>query len=632
MARRECDNSHNGLSEMSSFSTPFSPSVPAPTLAGHRRAWILFALAGAAVLLVALWGAGHVGRKQAHADLLDDASAAAALKVTLLTSELDKQRSLPFVLAQDSEVKGALLSGDPAGYQALNLKFEALSRDTGAAVIYLLDLSGTGVAASNWNSPASFVGSNFAFRPYFQGAVHAGRSEYFALGNVSNEPGLYLARRLEQDGRPLGVIVVKVEFGTVEAGWRKFPAPVFVTDERGVVLLSSVESWRFLTERPLSPEEREALRTSLQFGDAPLTPLPLRPDSAGRVTVQLPGRDEEPFLHVQAPVPGEPWQFHLLSATGEATERAVADARLKAALAVLCTLLAAGIWMHRRHRIQDRVRAQEAIRQELESRVAARTRELREANAQLRAEMEDRQRAEAELHSLQEELVQANKLAFLGQITAGVAHEINQPVAAIRSYADNSAVFLERGVLDRVRGNMAAIAALTERIGVITDELRTFSRKSAPVADGRVPVEVAIDGALTLVGFQLRRRGIALHRSASEPGLAVKAERVRLEQVLVNLLQNAIDALEQAAEPRITVSAYRDGSRVALVVADNGPGLPESITASLFTPFQTTKPRGLGLGLVISRDIVADFGGSLSVQSQPGCGARFTIHLPEATS
>jgi two-component system C4-dicarboxylate transport sensor histidine kinase DctB len=130
----------------------------------------------------------------------------------------------------------------------------------------------------------------------------------------------------------------------------------------------------------------------------------------------------------------------------------------------------------------------------------------------------------------------------------------------------------------------------------------------------------------------MRRHGIALERAGIGDGLAVRAERVRLEQVLVNLLQNAIEALEQTPGPRIWIRAVRDADQVAIEVGDNGPGLPDSVMAALYTPFVTTKPRGLGLGLVISRDIVADFGGTLSVQTGPGRGACFTIRLPEAVS
>lgn len=634
-----CENSHIAFPFLIMSPTPSpTPDVrPAPSsfqVPGHGRAWACFVLIGVALLAAALWAAGGIGREQAYAEVAAAARNAAALKVALLTAELDKQRSLPFVLAQDSEVSTALTTADPARYRALNLKFEALSRDTGAAVIYLLDPRGVGVAASNWNQPTSFVGSDYAFRPYFQGAAHAGQAEYFALGNVSNHPGLYLSRQLESDGRTLGVVVVKVEFDGVEAGWRRFPDPVFVTDEHGVVLLSSQDDWRFRTYGTLPATQRDALRTSLQFGDAPLAPLPVRaaPEREGQVLASLSGRAEQEYVHVQEPVPGTPWQFHLLGATREAMARAAASARVAAALLVLCALFVAGIWLHRRHRAHDLVLAQAAARQELESRVAARTGELRAANDQLRAEMEDRRRAEAELHKLQEELVQANKLAFLGQITAGVAHEINQPVAAIRSYADNSAVYLDRGNVERARGNMASIAALTQRIGVITDELRTFSRKSSGASSGPVPVAAVVDGALTLVGAQMRRHGIALERAGIDGGLAVRAERVRLEQVLVNLLQNAIEALEQTPGPRIWIRAEREADQIAIEVGDNGPGLPDSVMAALYTPFVTTKPRGLGLGLVISRDIVADFGGTLSVQTGPGRGACFTIRLPEAVS
>lgn len=634
-----CENSHINL--LSMVMPPLFPSAqdvrpPPPSfrVPGHGRAWACFVLIGAAVLAAALWAAGGIAREQAYAEAMAAARNAAALKVALLTAELDKQRSLPFVLAQDSEVRTALATGDPGRYGALNLKFEALSRDTGAAVIYLLDPRGVGVAASNWNQPTSFVGSDYAFRPYFQGAAHAGQAEYFALGNVSNHPGLYLSRQLEQGGRTLGVVVVKVEFDGVEAGWRRFPDPVFVTDEHGVVLLSSQDEWRFLVYGALPAAGRDALRASLQFGGAPLSPLPVQeaPAREGQVAASLPGQAAQWYVHVQEPVQGTPWQFHLLGATREAMARAAASARVAAALFVLCALFLAGVWLHRRHRAQDVVLAQAAARQELESRVAARTGELRAANDQLRAEMEDRRRAETELHKLQEELVQANKLAFLGQITAGVAHEINQPVAAIRSYADNSAAYLDRGNVERVRGNMASIAALTQRIGVITDELRTFSRKTSGASPGPVPVDAVVDGALTLVGAQMRRHGIELERLGIGDGLAVRAERVRLEQVLVNLLQNAIEALEQTPGPRIWIRAAHEADLVAIEVGDNGPGLPDSVMAALYTPFVTTKPRGLGLGLVISRDIVADFGGTLSVQTAPGRGTCFTIRLPEVAS
>jgi two-component system C4-dicarboxylate transport sensor histidine kinase DctB len=628
--------------------TNSSLATPAPALlARQRRAWRYFAAASIAALAVVLFLASHVGEDQAVSDVRARAQNSAALKVAVLMSELEKQRSLPFVLAQDVEVQDALRSRDPARLEALDAKLFALKSGTGAAVIYLIDPAGITLAASNWREPTSFVGSDYGFRPYFQEGVAKGAAEHFALGNVSQRPGLYLTRRVDRDGLLLGVVVVKVEFNGVEDNWRRFPEPTFVTDENGVVLLSAVPAWQFMTLGPLPDSARARLRDSLQFGDAPLQPLPIRADpdrrGAERVLATVPGTGrEDRYVQVSLPVPSTRWTFHFLGPTQEPVARAATLAQAVGVLIVLLSVFAAGLVLHRRHLARNAIAAQTAVREELERRVAARTAELRDANAHLVSEMDDRRRAEAGLQQLQEELEQANKLAFLGQITAGVAHEINQPVAAIRSFADNAATFLDRAQTEPVRRNLASIAGLTQRIGAITDELRAFSRKGR---SGIAPTRVAaaIDGALLLVGNALHRQGVTLIRPATTDDVWVMGERMRLEQVLVNLLQNGLDALEGVPDAQILLSVSvtpqhaADGALpapnadcVRIDVADNGPGIAPDVMAALFTPFTTTKPNGLGLGLVISRDIAADFGGELQAHSEPGVGTRFTLLLQRA--
>jgi two-component system C4-dicarboxylate transport sensor histidine kinase DctB len=260
--------------------------------------------------------------------------------------------------------------------------------------------------------------------------------------------------------------------------------------------------------------------------------------------------------------------------------------------------------------------------------VGERTAELRRTNRKLTVEMEERRRAEAHVHQMQDQLVRSNKLATLGQIAAGVAHEINQPVAAIRTYADNAAVFLERADTKTAASNLGLIAGLTDRIGLITDELRAFARKTnAPPAP--VTVRDAVEGALLLVGPRLRQQGVRVVRSEEAESLPVMAERFRLEQVLVNLLQNALEALEGAPDPQVAIQVSTRRNQVRIVVADNGPGVAPETAKTLFTPFATTKPLGLGLGLVISRDIVAEFGGELVLEPGGG-GASFVITLPKA--
>ncbi|WP_221930912.1 ATP-binding protein [Telmatospirillum sp. J64-1] len=582
------------------------------------RPWLLFALAALVLLLGALWGAGEIGRKLALAELLGDAEASATLHAGTLENALDKQRALPFILAQDPDFRAALAAPqDEERLAALNAKLESLSTGGGMSIVYLMDRNGTAIAASNWREPTSFVGRNYAFRPYFQRALAQGAAEHFAMGNVSHLPGVYLARRIDGPDGVLGVLVVKMDFRKLEADWRAYARPAFVADERGIILITSLPEWRFRTLAPIPPQDKNAIRASLQFGAAPLDPLPA--DS------------HDGFLEVTKAVASTPWTLHLLAPTQQAVSRSVFQMRTLALLSVSALLAFAALQLTRRERLLAHSAAQEAIRLDLENRVVARTKDLLAANRQLQAEMEERQRAEAHQQQLQDELVQANKLALLGQITASVAHEINQPVAAIRSYADNAALYLARSQPDSVERNLKTIAALTERIGTITDGLRAFSRKATGQIEAVSPA-AAISGALLLLGHRLRQSDVELVTEFGPEGLLAAAERVRLEQVLVNLLQNSLDALAGTPAPMIRLSVAEDGGEVRITVADNGPGLPPQVMQALFTPFVTTKESGLGLGLVISHDILADFGGCLEAENSAEGGACFTLILPRFPS
>jgi two-component system C4-dicarboxylate transport sensor histidine kinase DctB len=593
----------------------------------------MFAALSAIALVAALAGAEFYGRRSSIEALESQSRTDASLKVALLRAVLERPRALPLLLAEDQQVLDALSSPHGNPVNVLNRKLERLVSGTQAAVLYVIGKDGIAIASSNWREPISFVGNDYTFREYFRRAIEQGTSEHFALGSVSKRPGLYISRRVGAAAAPLGVVVVKLEFDGLEDDWRDARRPVYVTDDQGVVLITSIPSWRFMTAAPVPQEDRAAIRNSLQFGDAPLAPLPImRPEvinpEASLVSAVLPGNGEAEYLRLFAAVPTTPWRLEYLVPTDAPIASAVREVRLLT-LAVLLPILAVGAILLRRRQVAAmRIAVEQAMREELEWRVAERTEDLSRARDRLQAEIADHRNTEARLQVVQQELVQANRLAILGQVAAGVAHEINQPVATIRAYADNARVFLERKQTDPARENLGAIAALTERIGTITDELKAFARKGRTAAE---PVELhdVMDGALVLLKSRFSGQLEALSIRHPPPGLRVLGNRVRLEQILINLFQNALEALEGRDDAKVEISVNETSNEVAIAIADNGPGISPAILSSLFTPFNTSKEKGLGLGLVISKDIVTDYGGRIDVSSGDS-GTIFTVHLVKA--
>lgn len=534
-----------------------------------------------AALLVGGYALDRRASSVAMAEARDVGADDAEILAAGLQAELDKFTLAPLVLAEDPEVRAMVASSKEDSTQ-LNRRFEALAAQTDAAAIYLMNSDGLTVAASNWRLPTSFVGSNYKFRTYFVDAMRVGHATQFALGTVSRKPGLYVAQAVRERGNTVGVVALKVEFDRLERSWRETTPGVFVTDRDGVILITSDERWRFHTTRPETASERDHSLDRRQFGTARLAPLAL-----GRTE----GRQPLEWLDVGQPISLPGWRLHLLVDPSERVAAAVAEVRYYLLLAVAA--LAASVIGAVAMRSRREARA--------ESLVAART------------------------HDLREQLGQANRLALLGQVTAGVGHEINQPVAAAQVYAESGQRLLDAGRTEEARANFERIVGIAQRIGAITGELRRFGRRGA-AEPASVPVGDPIDGALLLLHDRIVRSGVRLILpSDAERSIVVRSEAVRLEQVIVNLLQNALDAMPP--DGTVTLMIGEDRDMCTLTVADDGPGLGE-IGERIFQPFATTKVDGLGLGLVISRDIMRDLGGDLVVE--PGDhGARFAMRIPK---
>ncbi|QFI68839.1 sensor histidine kinase [Sinorhizobium alkalisoli] len=598
-----------------------------------RRSWLVFAAVALAVLAAGLLLAGEYGRTRALAGIDSQSRIDASLKASLLRAVIERQRALPLVLADDSAIREALRSADEQSLDRINRKLESLAASAETAVVYLIGQNGVAVAASNWREPTSFVGSNYGFRDYFRLAMRDGKAEHFALGTVSRQPGLYISRRIDGADGPLGVIVAKLEFDGLETDWRVSDKPTYVTDRRGIVLITSLPSWRFMTTKPIAEDRLAAIRESLQFGDAPLLPLPFdkveaRPDGSSTLDALLPGGGAGAFLRVETMVPSTNWRLELLSPLTAPLAAGAREARL-ILLAVLVPLFGlAAFLLRRRQAIAMRSAAERLRARELEGKVAERTRDLSMARDRLETEIADHRQTTEKLQAVQQDLVQANRLAILGQVAAGVAHEINQPVATIRAYADNARTFLDRGQSATAAENMECIAELTDRVGAITEELRRFARKGHFAAEP-TPMKNVIEGALMLLRSRFAGRMDAIRIALPPDGLRALGNRIRLEQVLINLLQNALEAIGSGDGGTIEVRCEETANGVTLTVTDNGPGIPADIREELFTPFNTSKEEGLGLGLAISKEIVSDYGGTIEVESG-STGTTFTVLLQKA--
>lgn len=575
-----------------------------------------------------------------------------------LQREIDKYAFLPGTLGLSADVAELLTSpGDHAAVVRVNNYLEQLNVRAGTLSIYVLDTQGRVVAASNWRGLDSFVDEDLAFRPYFRDAMSGGNAHFFGIGTTRGTAGYYLAAALadDQNARGVrGVAVVKVSLEQLEKSWSTVEAPVLVADENGVVILSAVPAWKFTTLQRLDAQTRAAFHDSQQYNRRDLVPMDMRDIGGGSAAARrvhvgahepstasmyaVSGR----FLAQSRALPGTAWTITVLSQLGQVERLAYSRAGLAAiAAAALCLL--GVIFAERRRHLRHRLAAREALQRahdDLERKVQERTRDLLCANGRLQGEVAERLRAEATLREAQDELVQAGKLAVIGQLSTGIAHELNQPLAALRTLSANAARFLERGDAGTARANLARIAELVDRMGRITGQLRSFARKSGtptgappPAPLAAVPLVHVLDNVQSLLEQRLLHSGATLTRRVEPAGLHVHCDAIRLEQVLTNLIGNALDAMAGQTPSRLDLSAWREGACVRLQVRDHGPGLSEQARAHLFEPFFTTKPagEGLGLGLVISADIVRDFGGTLQAANHPDGGAVFTLDLPRAT-
>lgn len=587
-----------------------------------------------------LWHAGDLARRIAIRDVRAQAEYEMTVHAASLESKLDRYRVMPHLLAESPDIISALRGPDVVPFvHAANSFLQGFNELIQASDSYVLDRQGVTIAASNWQRSTSFVGRGFAYRPYFQAAMEGREGLFTGLGTTSQRRGFYFSSPIRIAQEVAGVAVVKVDLQDLELAWSRGPTRLFVTDAQGVIFLSNHSDWLFRTLAPLDIDDLRYLAKTRKYASIPVAELPVvkqreLPGSITEISItdrelnRAGKRSVSTYLMFSQALTGTPWTlFYLVSNDTVARTETTTVTR---GLFVVAFLSLCALFFAQRYRYQSNVRKTlQRAHDELEARVQERTTDLQTTNRRLRHEISERERAEEEAQQAREEVIQAGKLAALGQLSAGITHELNQPLSAIRAYSDNARVFLERGRYAAVSRNLKLVSELTEHAAAIVEHLKVFARKTSdelePVSINRV-----IEHALALFAPRLRKEGIQVTTHGTSEETFVHANAIRLEQVLVNLLSNACDALLTAEKRCVSLTLSKRVDWVDVTIEDSGPGITEEALLYLFDPFFTTKEvgRGLGLGLSISYGIVNRLGGSIRAENRPEGGALFCVQLP----
>jgi two-component system C4-dicarboxylate transport sensor histidine kinase DctB len=511
-----------------------------------------------------------------------------------LVSELQRNSVVPQLLARDPDLIRALTSGD---YSRTTLRLISLGREIGAASMLLFDLDGRVVAATDRNR----LGASHRGAPYVTEALRSNATVFTGLAPATGGYQFFYSRRIDANGAPAGVIAVEVDLGRLARGWAGTQDAVFVTDSSGTIVLSTDTRWRGQTEDEItSAGDGGVVERAIQATRS-WAPSPVAAYVGG-----------EAVLRRETRVPFQGWR--MVSYTTYASVRERVNGILALEIMGFAILLALGFWVSSRKATNRLV---------LFQRESA---ELRALNARLQREIAEREKVERTLEVAEQSLAQSSKLAVLGEMSASVSHELNQPLAAMKTYLAGARLLLQRKRAEEALASFQRIDDLIDRMGAITRQLKSYARKGADAFEP-FDARAAISSALAMMEPQLKTRKVTITRTIPAVPVMIMGDRLRLEQVLINLLRNALDATKGTAEPAVEIILAR-GDAVSLTVRDNGPGIED--LESLFEPFYTTKGAGdgVGLGLAISSGIMNDMGGRLTAHNAPSGGAVFEISLP----
>ncbi len=542
-----------------------------------------------------------------------------------LDSKLARFQFLPNLIAKNRLLVDLL--NDPKNSSRVNLVnyfLQDINEITGASDTYLMDARGLTLAASNWQSERPFVGSNFSFRPYFIEAMRGHLGRYFALGTTSGKRGYYFAYPIIYAANIIGVIVIKMDLSNIEQRWSNRDSQFIVSDPDGVIFITTQADWLYHSIKFLDSKTRKKISDSRRYADIDIKVLPLKTKqdiSDSSSIIQITTTDSvipKDIMTLSQNMPEAGWNVMILTPMKSIKQDSLTTVIVL--LLILLLLLLTGLLGWQRHkRRQERERFHLESQKQLEHKVSVRTKDLTQ-------EIEQHRHTEKILRDTQGELIQTAKLAVLGELSASISHELNNPLAAIRSYADNARQFITLNKFKNADENLSRIADLTERMAKISSQLKFFARKSSGNLE-TVKIQFVIQTAIEIVKPHSKRNSIKVTTKQIKPTLRAKAEIIQLEQVLINLINNAMNAIGDKPQGEVIIRTEQQKEWVLIHVEDNGPGINENHLGKIFDPFFTTRKSGLGLGLSISARILDSMNGHLSATNLPAGGARLTISL-----
>lgn len=539
-----------------------------------------------------------------------------------LNAQLDRYQVIPQLVAKNQQLIDLL--NDPQSTPRTDIANRFLmeiNEIIGASDTYLMNSSGLTLAASNWQKERPFVGRNFSFRPYFIDAVKGNLGRYFALGTTSGKRGYYFSYPIIYAAEVKGVLVVKMNLSNVEKHWAQREIKFIVSDKDEIVFITTQPEWLYNSLSPLSDEARARVLNGQRYGNTTIGLLDYAEEKVldnGHVIARLGATGKDEYLVIQQAMAEAKWSVRIFAPLKELKiDQRNAEVILLLLISVI--ILMAYLWLLRHRRQQEKVQFQLQTKKLLEQEVKIRT-------ADLRHEIEEHKHTEGLLKDTQNELIQTAKLALLGQMSASISHELNNPLAAIRSYTDNARQFLGLDKKQQALDNLKRISGLTERMGKISSQLKFFARKSTGSLEN-LKLDLLIHSAIDIASPQFKAFDVVIETDKVSKNLTLKTDKVQLEQVLINLINNAMYAIGEGKQGCIAIVTQQKKNQTIIEVMDNGPGIEPQAIGKIFDPFFTTRKAGMGLGLSISARIIESLNGTLTATNVAQGGACFTITL-----